>query len=260
SPGAVRVVLVVGSGGLGKTTLAVHVAHLLAGEFPDGQLYANLHGATHPADPAEVLARFLRDLGADAARIPLGEEERAAQFRTRLAGRRVLTVLDDARDVEQVRPLLPGSASCAVLITARNWLPELAGSAVLDLDVLSDDEAGALFTRIVGQQRATAEPSATGEVLAACGGLPVAVMIAGAPRAIRTAGAGRAPGGSWTVRPLASRLSDERRRLDELRAGNLAVRASFEVSFASLPGTTEPGEVGAAQAFRLLGLWAGPSF
>jgi DNA-binding SARP family transcriptional activator len=251
SPGAVRVVLVVGSGGLGKTTLAVHAAHLLAAEFPDGQLYANLHGATNPVDPAEVLARFLRDLGADAAGIPLDEEERAAQFRTRLAGRRVLIVLDDARNAEQVRPLLPGSASCAVLITARGWLPELAGRAVLDLDVLSDDEAGALFTRIVGAQRAAAEPTATGEVLAACVGLPLAIRIAGARLATR---------GSWTVRTLASRLSDERRRLDELRAGNLAVRASFEVSFASLPGPSAPGEVGSAQAFRLLGLWTGSSF
>jgi DNA-binding SARP family transcriptional activator len=248
---AVSVVLVVGSGGLGKTTLAIHTAHLLAGEFPDGQLYANLHGATQPTDPAEVLARFLRDLGADAASIPPGAEERAAQFRTRLAGRRVLIVLDDARDAEQVQPLLPGSASCAVLITARGWLPELAGSAVLDLEVLDGDEAGALFSRIVGEQRAAAEPAASEEVLAACVGLPLAIRIAGARLATRR---------NWSVATLAGRLSDERRRLDELRAGNLAVRASFEVSFASLPGPAAPGGVGPAQAFRLLGLWTGPSF
>src|SRR5262249_15839664 len=161
----------VGSGGLGKTTLAVHAAHLLAGEFPDGQLYANLHGATQPTDPAEVLARFLRDLGADAASIPLGEEERAAQFRTRPAGRRGRVGLGGGGGGGEVGPLGPGRGSCGVLITARNWLPELASSAVLDLHVLSDDEAGALFTRIVGQQRATAEPAATGEVLAACVGL-----------------------------------------------------------------------------------------
>src|SRR5262249_31678036 len=109
----------------------------------------------------------------------------------------------------------------------------------------------ALFTRIVGQQRATAEPEATGEVLAACVGLPLAIRIAGARLATR---------GSWTVRALAGRLSDERRRLGELRAGNLAGRASFEGSFASLPGPAAPGEVGSAQAFRLLGLWTGPSF
>jgi DNA-binding SARP family transcriptional activator len=251
SPGALRVALVVGSGGLGKTALAVHAAHLLAGEFPDGQLYASLHGATQPADPAEVLGRFLRDLGVNAAGIPPGEEERAAAFRTRLAGRRVLIVLDDARGVDQVRPLLPGSAACAVLVTARTWLPELVGSGVLDLDVLSDDEAGALFARIVGERRAVAEPAATGEVLAACVGLPLAIRIAGARLATR---------GGWTVATMAGRLSDERRRLDELRAGNLAVRASFEVSFASLPGPATPDGIGPAQAFRLLGLWTGPSF
>ena len=136
SPGAVRVVLVVGSGGLGKTALAVHAAHLLASQFPDGQLYANLLGATQPVAAAEVLARFLRDLGMDGHRIPLGEEERAAHFRTRLAGKRVLVVLDDAREAAQVQPLLPGSASCSVLVTARGTLPELVGSRVIDLDVL----------------------------------------------------------------------------------------------------------------------------
>ena len=250
SPGAVRVVLVVGPGGQGKTTLGVHAAHLLRGEFPDGQLYASMLGATQPVDPAEVLARFLRDLGEDPARIPLDAEERAALYRTRLDGRRVLVVLDDARGIEQVQPLLPGSASCAVLITARNWLPELAGGAVLDLDVLSEDEARALFTKIVGAKRVSAEPGAAGEVLTACAGLPLAIRIAGARLATR---------GNWSIRTLAGRLSDERSRLDELRVGNLAVRASFEVSFATLPGPAARGSPAPARAFRLLGLWTGPS-
>lgn len=248
SPGAVRVVLVVGSGGLGKSALAVHAAHLLASRFPDGQLYANLLGATQPADPAEVLGRFLRDLGVDGHRIPLGEEERAAQFRTRLAGKQVLIVLDDARDAAQVMPLLPGSATCAVLVTTRNWLPELVGSAVLDLEVLSPGEGRELFTRVVGATRVAAEPAATDEVLAACVGLPLAIRIAGARLATRSA---------WSVRTLADRLADERRRLDELRVGNLAVRASFEVSFATLPREAADG-AGPAGAFRLLGLWTGP--
>jgi transcriptional regulator with XRE-family HTH domain len=144
SPGAVRVVLVMGTGGLGKSTLTVHAAHLLASQFPDGQLYANLLGATQPADPAEVLARFLRDLGVDGSRIPLDKEERAAHFRTRVAGKRVLIVLDDALDAAQVQPLLPGSASAAALVTGRNRLPELMGSMVIDLDVLRAEEARAL--------------------------------------------------------------------------------------------------------------------
>ena len=241
-------VLVVGSGGLGKSALAVHAAHLLASRFPDGQLYANLLGATQPADPAEVLGRFLRDLGMDGHRIPLGEEERAAHFRTRLAGKQVLIVLDDARDAAQVMPLLPGSASCAVLVTTRNWLPELVGSAALDLEVLSPDEGRELFTRVVGAKRVAAEPAAADEVLAACVGLPLAIRIAGARLATR---------GAWSVRTLADRLADERRRLDELRVGNLAVRASFEVSFASLRREAADG-AGPAGAFRLLGLWTGP--
>jgi DNA-binding SARP family transcriptional activator len=248
-PGAVRVVLVVGSGGLGKTALAVHAAHLLASQFPDGQLYANLLGATDPADPADVLARFLRDLGMDGPRIPLGEEERAAQYRTRLAGRRVLILLDDARDAAQVQPLLPGSASCSVLVTARGTLPELVGSRVIDLDVLPRGEARALFGVVAGEERAAAEPDATEAVLKACAGLPLAIRIAGARLATRS---------SWNVRTLSGRLADERHRLDELRVGNLAVRASFEVSFASLPAAA-PGGPDPARAFRLLGLWTGPS-
>jgi tetratricopeptide (TPR) repeat protein/transcriptional regulator with XRE-family HTH domain len=251
SPGAVPVVLVVGSGGLGKTTLAVHAAHMLASEFPDGQLYANLLGATQPADPAEVLSRFLRDLGADPARIPLDMDERAALYRTSVADRRLLIVLDDAKDGAQVGPLLPGSGSCGVVVTARSHMPDLAGATIIELGVLSHEQAHALFTQAARRERALAEPGATEDVLAACAGLPLAIRIAGARLAAR---------GGWTVRAMADRLADERKRLDELRAGNLAVRASFEVSFASLPGPATPGGVEPGKSFRMLGLWTGPSF
>ena len=144
--GAVVVSLVAGAGGLGKTTLAVHVAHRLRARFPDGQLYANLRGASdQPATPADVLARFLRELAVDGAQVPASEDERAALYRTRLAGRRILVVLDDARDAAQVRPLVPGSVFCGVLITSRNLLPDLAGGRLVDLDVLDEDEARALL-------------------------------------------------------------------------------------------------------------------
>jgi DNA-binding SARP family transcriptional activator len=251
SPGAVIVAAVIGAGGLGKTTLAVHAAHLLRGQFPDGQLYARMLGAAaHPATPGDVLARFLRDLGMDPASIPASEEERAARYRSRLTDRKVLIVLDDAHDAAQVRPLLPGSASCAVLITTRNRLPDLSGSRYVDLDVLGPPEARAMFAGIIGPDRAAAEPDATREVLTACAGLPLAIRIAGARLTART---------TWTVRTIADRLSDERRRLDWLKTGDLAVRACFEVSFTSLPGRAAADGVDPAHAFRLLGLWPGSS-
>jgi tetratricopeptide (TPR) repeat protein len=249
--GAVEVALVTGAGGLGKTTLAVHAAHRLRPQFPDGQLYVNLLGASpQPLSPGDVLARFLRDLGVSGAQIPVDPDERAALLRTRLTGRRVLMVLDDARDSAQIRPLLPGSGSCAVIVTTRGRLPDLAITHLADLDVLEDAEARALFSTIVGAARTDAEAAATDEVLAACAGLPLAIRIAGARLAARA---------GWSVRTLASRVRSEQRRLDELKAGDLAVRATFEVSFASLPGPSHPGAVDAARAFRLLGLWAGPT-
>jgi DNA-binding SARP family transcriptional activator len=248
--GAVVVSLVAGAGGLGKTTLAVHAAHRLRAQFPDGQLYVNLLGAAdQPTATSDVLARFLRELGVDGTQVPVSDEERAALYRTQLSGRRILIVLDDARDAAQVRPLLPGSASCGVLITSRKRLPDLAGVRLVDLEVLDDDEARALLVRIVGAERLEAETEATDQVLAACAGLPLAVRIAGARLATRT---------NWTIQTLARRLANERRRIDELKVGDLAVRACFQVSFASLPAVG-PGGVDPARAFRLLGLWQGPS-
>ena len=249
--GAVRIALVAGSGGLGKTSLAVHAAHRVRGNFPDGQLYVDLLGATpHPLPPADVLARFLRDLGVDGREVPLDEDERAARYRTSLAGRRVLVVLDNARDAAQVRPLLPGSASCAVLVTTRSRMPDLASTRLVDLDVLDDDDALTLFTRIVGDERAEAEPEATAELLLTCAGLPLAIRICAARLASRS---------GWTIRVLANRLRDTRRRLDEMTVGDLAVRASFQVSFASLPARVHPDGIDPARAFCLLGLWQGAS-
>ncbi|HXZ75550.1 MAG TPA: BTAD domain-containing putative transcriptional regulator, partial [Streptosporangiaceae bacterium] len=199
--GAVRIAVVAGAGGLGKTSLAVHAAHRVRGGFPDGQLYVDLLGATaNPLSPADVLARFLRDLGVDGRQIPLDEDERAARYRTSLAGRRVLVVLDNARDAAQVRPLLPGTASCAVLVTTRSRMPDLSSTRPVDLNVLDDDEALTLFTRIVGDERAAAEPEATAELLLACAGLPLAIRICAARLATRS---------GWSIGALAGRLRDE---------------------------------------------------
>jgi len=250
-PGAVRIAVVAGSGGLGKTSLAVHAAHRVRRRFPDGQLYVDLLGATAaPLLPGDVLARFLRDLGVDGRDIPVDEDERAARYRTTLARRRMLVVLDNARDAAQVRPLLPGSASSAVLVTTRSRMPDLASTKLVDLNVLDDDEALTLFVKVVGEERVAAEPEATAELLDACAGLPLAIRICAARLVTRS---------GWTIRAMAGRLTDEHRRLDEMRAGDLAVRASFEVSFTSLPPSMDKQGIDPALAFRLLGLWQGPS-
>ena len=250
-PGAVRIAVVAGAGGLGKTSLAVHAAHRVRRKFPDGQLYVDLLGATpNPLPAGDVLARFLRDLGVDGRDIPLDEDERAARYRTALAAQRVLVVLDNAREAAQVRPLLPGSASSAVLVTTRSRMPDLASTRLVDLNVLTDDEALALFVKVVGEERAAAEPEAAAELLEACAGLPLAIRICAARLATRS---------GWTIGAMADRLRDEHRRLDEMRAGDLAVRASFQVSFASLPASTDKQGIDPARAFCLLGLWHGPS-
>src|SRR5690348_11778306 len=250
-PSSVPIAVVAGLGGVGKTSLAVHAAHRVRGSFPDGQLYVDLLGATpNPVPPGDVLARFLRDLGVDGRDIGVDEAERAARYRTVLAGRRVLVVLDNARDAAQVRPLLPGTASSAVLVTTRSRMPDLASTRLVDLNVLDDDDALKLFVKVVGEERAAAEPEATAELLEACAGLPLAIRICAARLVTRS---------GWTIVAMAARLRDVHRRLDEMRAGDLAVRASFEVSFTSLPASTGSRGIDPARAFCLLGLWSGPS-
>ncbi|MDX3693259.1 BTAD domain-containing putative transcriptional regulator [Streptomyces europaeiscabiei] len=232
-----------GIGGVGKTTLAVHVAHEARGAFPDGQLYVDLQGAgARPAEPETVLGSFLRALGTADSAIPDSLEERAALYRSVLDGRRVLVLLDNARDAAQVRPLLPGTAGCAALVTARVRMVDLAGAHLVDLDVMSPDEALQLFTKIVGEERVASERKAALDVVAACGFLPLAIRIAASRLAARR---------TWTVSVLAAKLADERRRLDELQAGDLAVKATFELGY----GQLEPAQ---ARAFRLLGLADGP--
>ncbi|MGW0766669.1 AfsR/SARP family transcriptional regulator [Streptomyces sp. NPDC002676] len=232
-----------GIGGVGKTTLAVHVAHRARPAFPDGQLYVDLQGAgPRPAEPETVLGSFLRALGTADSAIPDSLEERAALYRSVLDGRRVLVLLDNAKDAAQVRPLLPGTPGCAALVTSRVRMLDLAGAHLVDLDVMSPDEALSLFTKIVGEERVTAEREAALDVVAACGFLPLAIRIAASRLAARR---------TWTVSVLAAKLADERRRLDELQAGDLAVKATFELGY----GQLEPAQ---ARAFRLLGLADGP--
>ncbi|MFJ4558512.1 AfsR/SARP family transcriptional regulator [Streptomyces massasporeus] len=232
-----------GIGGVGKTTLAVHVAHQARAAFPDGQLYVDLQGAgARAAEPETVLGSFLRALGTADSAIPDSLEERAALYRSVLAGRRVLVLLDNARDAAQVRPLLPGTDGCAALVTSRVRMLDLAGAHLIDLDVMSPDEALALFTKIVGEERVASERKAALDVVAACGFLPLAIRIAASRLAARR---------TWTVSVLAAKLADERRRLDELQAGDLAVKATFELGY----GQLEPAQ---ARAFRLLGLADGP--
>lgn len=219
------VVALLGPGGVGKSALAVHVAHRAGAAYPDGQLHVDLRGNTDtPASPAEVLGRFLRALEPQQA-VPDGADERMDAYRTLLAGRRVLIVLDDAAGERQVRPLLPGSGGSSVLVTSRNRLGGLAGARLVELDLLSTAEATALLTRVVGQDRIAPAPQAAAEIVAACGNLPLAVRVAGARLASRR---------QWTATLMATRLRDERRRLDELSAGDQQIRVSIALSFDSL--------------------------
>jgi DNA-binding SARP family transcriptional activator/Tfp pilus assembly protein PilF len=238
-----------GTAGVGKTSLAVHWAHRVRDRFPDGQLYLNLRGyaTSPPVQPAQALAQFLRALGVPDERVPLDVDEAAAMYRTLLADRRMLVVLDNAAGPEQVRPLLPGSPRCAVLVTSRDRLGGLVasdGARRLDLDVLDAGDARALLARILGGSRAGAHPQAVAELARLCGFLPLALRIAAANLAGR-------PGAS--VAQYVTELGDGN-RLAALQVDgdeSLAVRAAFDLSYAAL----KPAE---CSMFRLLGLVPGP--
>ena len=240
-------VAIAGPGGIGKSALAVYLAHRLAHHFPDGQLYVNLQGATaglRPLPPLEVLGRFLRAFGARDTDVTTVDEASAA-FRAAAAGRRLLVLLDNAHDAEQVRPLLPAGPHTAVLLTSRRVLSTLDNAALIHLDVLPPAEAMLLLSRLAGADRVAADPGGAQRVAAWCGCLPLALRIAGARLAARP---------SWPVRELADRLSDTRRRLDELRFGELGVRSSFQVSYELLRDGAEADDRAAARAFPLIAL------
>ncbi|GIE95443.1 ATP-binding protein [Paractinoplanes rishiriensis] len=241
---------VAGTAGVGKTALAVRWAHRRRKRFPDGQLYLDLRGydPDRPVDPGEALTRLLSALGVPMDEIPVGLDERAAAYRTRLANRRMLVLLDNAGTVEQARPLLPGAGRCVVLVTSRDSMPGLVareGAHRLVLDPLPGADATALLRRLVGP-RVDTEPAAAAELVSRCAGLPLALRIAA------ELAAGR-PDGSLAA--LVAELSD-RRRLGLLDPGGDPRSAVTTVFSWSVRALTEP----AARTFRLLGLHPGPHF
>jgi DNA-binding SARP family transcriptional activator len=245
SRSGVPICVVSGNAGVGKSTLAIRVAHELAADYPDGQLFAQLHGTTDtPVATEVVLARFLTGLGLSTDDLPPTVEERAEAYRSLLAGRRVLVVIDDAGSEKQVRPLLPGHPGCGVLVTTRGRLGGLAGADQLELDVLDENEAEQLLARIAGEDRVAAEPAAAQQLVRHSARLPLAVRIIGVRLATRR---------HWRLAQLSDRLADETRRLDELSVGDQQVRAALAVSYHALEPTGRT-------ALRRLGLLGLPDF
>ncbi|NUR61164.1 MAG: AfsR family transcriptional regulator [Catenulispora sp.] len=242
---APQVAVIDGMGGVGKSALAVHVAHRLVPQFPDGHYFIDLSGfcaVTEPLEPAQALEALLRASGLDPESLPEGMDERSALWRARLAGRRVLVLLDNARDAAQVRPLLPGTGEAFVLITSRRRMPSLEGAVAVPLDVMRADSAIALFSRIIGPERAAVEPEAVASAVELCGHLPLAIQVAAARLRDRA---------TWPVERVAEQLSRHRTRF--LVAGDRDVTAILAWSYHLLPA---PGK----RLFRLLSVHPGPDF
>jgi tetratricopeptide (TPR) repeat protein len=249
-PSAVLITAISGTGGIGKTALALEWAHRVAERFPDGQLYTNLRGfdpSGTVVEPGEAVRTFLEALGVERQQMPTTIDAQVGLYRSLLADRRILVVLDNARDVEPLRPLLPGAPGCLALVTSRSLLGGLVvtdGAVPLGLDLLSRDEAWTLLANRLGAPRLAAEPDAAEQIIAFCGRLPLALAVVAARAALRR-------GALLDV--LAEELRDVRGRLDALQVGDRAtdVRAVFSWSYRALGPE-------AARLFRLLGLHPGP--
>ncbi|MEW2380412.1 BTAD domain-containing putative transcriptional regulator [Micromonospora sp. NPDC047812] len=239
------VAVVTGMAGVGKSTLALHAAHLTRTAFPDGQLYADLGRARGNAvEPYDVLGWFLRSLGHAESAIPKGLDERIRLYRSQLAGRRLLVMLDGTADYAQVSPLLPGDPGCQVIVTSRLRMPELAGATSIEVGTLDRRQALALLGRIIGAQRVAEEAEAAARIVELCGRLSLGVRVAGSRLLARP---------HWSLGYLADRLADERYRLDELRLGSMDVRERLDSSYHQL---ADLGQL----ALRRLALLRTPAF
>jgi DNA-binding SARP family transcriptional activator/tetratricopeptide (TPR) repeat protein len=223
----VPIVLISGQPGVGKTALGLHAAHAMSVNFPDGQLWVHLAGASsRPREPAEALAELLRAVGVPGSAIPDDADRRSAVLRSVLAGRRVLVVADDVASMEQVAPLVPGTAGCALISTSRMHLAGFPGASHIPLDALPAEDGVNLLARQIGTERVNAEPNAAVELVNACGSLPLALRIVGGKLAARP---------RWPVSAMLRRLAQAEKRLSEFDAGNLSVRASIASSYRTLP-------------------------
>src|ERR1700683_2121134 len=211
-----------GQGGVGKTTLALHVAHAVSHRYPDGQLFLQVHGADgQPASPVELMASVLRSLGHPPVALPSEMAERTAIYRSWLAERKVLILLDDAYSVTEIMTLIPGSPSCGVIVTSRNPLSSLVGAQHYEVDDLDEDTSVQLLARVIGDERMRGEPTAARELVRLCGYLPLALRIVAAKLATRR---------HWAIAQMISRMTDEARRLDELALSGIGIRATLATS------------------------------
>lgn len=236
-----------GMGGVGKTTLAVRLAHLVAGDYPDGQYFINLHGFTtgvDPVTPDQALDMLLGDTGVPPELVPSGVDRRSALWRSQMAGQRAVLVLDNAVDAAHIRPLLPGTPGVLVVVTSRRKLSALDGAVPMSLDVMPQEDAEALFVRIVGVHRTEAEPAAVATAVALCGHLPLAVRIAAARLRDRS---------TWSVSDLVDRIRSHARRVQFLQIDDRNVMAVLRLSYRYMTSQQQ-------RLFRLLSLHPGPEF